>query len=475
MVISSLSPRHLARTACAALLACACACGAGGSEEERCTTEAPLDPIAARVQVRVSTSDDLVYLNVNGLRHEVRPSYGVPGEAIDATSWFVDGENEARVQVVGRGPAWYRVELWADGACLLDEGCDGEDCAAVAGVSLDRKLRVSLQGLPAAQRLELTSAEPGQLYVDGQFMGRRTPTSILVPPGRYTLGLGQGDETPGAYTGRFFETEVTVGDAPQTVALDARAPLGLANLTRVAVLPVRRTVHGEPGDVGVLADTDIAYFVGQAQATSEAWVRPFSYGLTGWEVTALPVVEDVVLQRDASCMSAPNTGLLLAEAGLEPLRDQYDIIVFLYSSHRADGSEVSHVPCAIWAAGPEVSYHSSWLRSIPVGLPSEGLYHETLHSYDDAAWWRGSYSGVGGVHGAEEHGYHAYQNGEGEWLAWYRALARGQVAELASMRDGVAWRTIPGRADLYVGLFEVMRHGMDDAWAASSRGRGPSR
>lgn len=64
------------------------------------------------------------------------------------------------------------------------------------------------------------------------------------------------------------------------------------------------------------------------------------------------------------------------------------------------------------------------------------------------------------LHGAEEHGYLWNENGEGDWLAWYRAFARSQVAEVGTMRDGLNWSGPPPTSpDLYVGLFDTLRYG----------------
>src|SRR5690606_34594592 len=52
-----------------------------------------------RVEMRVSSVDDFVYLTVNGLRSRVW-SYGGPdqGTRVDVTRWFTEGQNEVRLQ-----------------------------------------------------------------------------------------------------------------------------------------------------------------------------------------------------------------------------------------------------------------------------------------------------------------------------------------------------------------------------------------
>ncbi|MGC4063943.1 MAG: cellulose binding domain-containing protein [Polyangiaceae bacterium] len=429
--------------------------------------EHELGAVPTRVQIRVADVDDYVYLTINGIRRRVWHYYGEgQNELIDITPWFANGNNEVRIQAMnGGGPADYSVELYVDGQAIANEVCPESLCNSSnnlsSGIWLDRTYNVPLSNLPFAQTVTLTSATPGALYVNGQYTGKRTPTSLSLPPGQYTFGLGLSNDTPGSYTGEFREETVSVGVCPKTVDLTSHSALPVLNTTRIGILPVRTAVHGDPTDLGVLANSDIPYLAEQMNAIRDAWVEPFSYGLTTWSVESLPVVENVALQRGPDCMDPPQTGLLLEQAGLTGLRDQYDILVFLYSSHRADGTDVAHVPCAIWAGGQEISYYSGWLRSVPPGEPSEGLFHESLHSYEwYNGWRRGYYGGVDGLHGAEEHGYKPNQNGHSGWLDWYRAFARNQAPELVTMRQGVEWPSVPTTSDLYVGVFDSMRYGI---------------
>lgn len=422
--------------------------------------------VPSRVQMRVSNIDDFVYLTVNGIRSKTW-QYGdsESGQIVDVTPWFVNGNNEVRIQAANTGgPVNYTVEMWVDGNPILTETCPSEICnsslSQSTGIWYDRKVTVPLTSMPEAQVVTFNSATSGPIYVNGQYTGLRTPNSLRLAPGTYTFGLGRSVDTPGNYSGAFYEESVSVGTCPKAVTLDAHGPLPITNTTKVAILPIRTTMHGDMSDVGVLPDSDIAYLYDQTRAIDSTWVRPFSYGLTQWEIATLPVVENAILERGPSCMDAPNTGLLLEDAGLTALRDQYDILIFLYSSYHADGTNVAHEPCAIWAGGREISYYNGWMRSIPRGAPSEGLLHESLHSYEwYNGWQRGYYNGVDGLHGAEEHGYTVDQGGESGWLAWYRAFSRNQVAELDNMRNDVVWPSIPTTADLYVGVFDTLRYG----------------
>jgi hypothetical protein len=424
---------------------------------------------SGRIMARVSNVDDNVYLMVNGLRAKTW-NYGgsEQGELVDVTRFFSAGQNEVSFLAMNTGgPANYSVELLVDGVSVLNRSCSGE-CAATGdspvGILLSETLDLSLANLPTPQLVTLTSDVPGPVYVDGQYTGQTTPTTLLLPVGSFSIGLGRSTNAPGAYTGQYFERQVAVGSCALSVDLDENGPLPVQNRTRIALLPIRTTDHGTAGDVGVLTNEDITNFAAQAQATTDAWVKPFSYGLTEWNLTLLPTVENVALHRDADAGAAPQTDRFLTEAGLQGLRSQFDTIVFYYSTHKADNSNVTNGPCCIWAGGQDISYDTGWVRGGVFGRPSEGLYHESMHSYE---WYNGwkqrAYNGVDGLHGAEEHGYVWNQNNEGDWLAWYRDFARGLAVETADMRAGVQYPFIPASGDLYVGIFDTMRYGTQSA------------
>lgn len=424
-----------------------------GSECE----EGTVDPFPTRVEVRVSEVDDYVYFAVNGLTRKIW-NYEGPDQdqIIDVTPWFRNGDNEVEIQAANRGgPGDYSIELWVDGTLVLDESCPSTVCPdAEQGIFFDEQLTVNLDGLPEAQSVNISGAPSGALYVDDRYTGLSTPTSLTLPPGDYTLGLGQSDDTPGDYSGQFHEQDISVGTCPQDVDLGS-APTPEPNTTQVAILPVRQTNFGN-GNIGVLDDSDVPYMVEQAAATNDTWVEPFSYGLTEWNVSAEPIVENAIL--DAQGDGSPDTGQLLVDAGLEHLHDEYDMVVCLYSSFAADGSFIEGG--SIWAGDQRIAYHTAWMRDLAQGEPSEGFYHETLHiyeSYNNSV--HGTYAGIEGLHGAEEHGYVRFQNGEGDWLAFYRPFARGQVKELASMSADVDLTEVPDDVDLFIGVFDAMRHG----------------
>lgn len=415
------------------------------------------------IELTVANLDDFLYLTVNGVRSKIVPIQSA-SQTFDVSEYFVKGSNEARIQVINTGgPVNYSVQLHVDGELVLNESCNG-DCdpsvTADIGILLDETVNLEMENLPEAQLVTLDSASSGAVYLNNQYMGVSTPTALLLPPGEFVVGLGQGNNTVGSFSGEFYEQTVTVADSQLEVQLGQGAALPVQHQTRIAVLPARLTYHGSADDVGLLDDNDVVLMEAQMQATSDVFVKPFSYGLTSWEFTMLPVVEDVPLLRVADPYQAPQTSQFLSDIGQPNLGDDYDMIVFLYSTHKADGSGVDNAPCCAWAGGSHIMYQTAWLRDFTApGEPGEALYHESLHVYD---WYtksrRHAYTGVDSVHGAEIHGY-AHGVGAPGWQNYYRDLARGQVAELNTMRLGDVTSGIPDYADLYVGVFDTMRFG----------------
>ncbi|HEY8942728.1 MAG TPA: hypothetical protein VIM73_00645, partial [Polyangiaceae bacterium] len=267
----------------------------------------------------------------------------------------------------------------------------------------------------------------------------------------------------------------TVQVAGSAVNVDATqgAPLPVQNTTRIAILPVRTTIHGAggPTNTGVLEQSDIDIMHQQTIATRDGYTEPFSYGLTSWNITVLPTVEDVPLYRPITNPEKPNddgpdTEGLLNAAGLQSLKQSYDIIEFIYSNHRADGSWVEHPACCYWGGGQVISMTTTSTRYQPANAPNVWLLHETLHSYESYnAWILREYNGIWATHGAEKHGYWGGGNGEFDFIWYYRHFMRGQVHEIVGMNDlqGIfPPPPPPSNADVYIGVFPTMRKGV--AW-----------
>jgi hypothetical protein len=426
-----------------------CACG-----KELDVEPATLELLGTtpKVSLTVEPADDFVYITVNGVRRAVVAHARVAEP--DVTSWFFAGQNSVRIQAFNSaGPATYAA---IDGRTLIDERCSAVPCDGSAqrdGLVFDRTYVISLPRLPAASQLTVTGTEGGHIYLNDAYTAKSVPSTLTLPKGRYQVGVGTG--------AAYYEQQLELSAAPTSVSPPR---LAAVNVTQLAILPIRTTYHGSSAaaDTGILADADVEVLRGQAEATSSDWVLPFSYGLTRWEVSVLSVVENAALQRDAAADSGPDTDRLLREAGLTDLPQRFDSIIYLYSELTADGQPVQHQPCCFWGTGQMVAFQNGQLRGGSASEPNVFLLHEMLHDFESFQTTRlGFYDGLAGAHGAELHGYPRGADGDVDYLAFYRAFMRGQVAEVAAMREDTAWTGArPTAADAWVGVFESMRQGV---------------
>lgn len=425
---------------------------------------------ASNVRLTVSSVDDFLYVWVNGVRRKV---YGIGQNAtdFDVSSWFGNGSNAVRIQAVNTGgPASYSVQLKVNGTTVINESCFAEPCSALpagSGIVLDKSFTVNTVGL-ARQTVNVTGASGGKLYLDDQYTGLTVPTTLSLPQGNYTLGLGV---STAPSNGSYYERALTVAGSTVNFNVSQNAPLNQPNHTKVAILPIRNAIHGPGGfdNTGVLQDWEIPYMQGQTVAARDVLLEPYSYNLTTWDIDLLPTVETTPLRRPGNSESAPDTDLFLSEAGLTHLKNTYDQIIFFYSKFKQDGSEVANTPCCFWAWGQAISFMDHMARgSWATDYPNLYLLHESLHDYE--SYQIGplhKYNGIDGTHGAGAHGYAFNEDGEEDFLKYYRFFIRGQVAELKTMRSGITWPTpAPTSADLFVGVFDVMRR--DVNWLAPS-------
>lgn len=435
----------------------------------------------SQVEIEVAPGvDDFVYASVDGIRKKVW-YIGDPdqGRRIDVTSWFGAGDHALRLQAINTvGPASYGVRVWVDGALALDAPCPANVCNgsdAPRGIIFDRTLALTLPGQPAAQALRVTSAAPGKLYVDDAFTGLTTtgtavPVSLALPPGEHTIGLGVSNDSPPDYTGSYFERTVTLGSASADLSFDLASPLPVQERTTIALVPVRRfVVDTFPEDEqGVLDDVDLSNLDALSQATRDEWLEPFSYGLVSWDLDLLPVVEDVPLHARTHT-AIPDADAFLEEAGLEALRDQYEIVLLYYDVFDDDGSVLRGVDSGLpvdfnvsaWGGGGLLWFNTFWVSTYgdPTG-PNPALLHEALHNYEGYNQGaRHYYNGADGMHGDDEHGYYSGDGGELDFALYQRLYMRNQVAELVSTRVGVPVSAPSPRADLWVGVFDTMRRG----------------
>ncbi|WP_437731969.1 hypothetical protein [Sorangium sp. So ce1335] len=430
----------------------------------------------SKVELRVSSANDRLVLWVNGLQrrmfHSADPSIG---QRIDVSDWFGSGDNDLRIQALSTGgPMNYGVEVWVDNQLVANAACPATLCNGQKvrqGIVADLNVDVSTPNRPALQPVTVTaaSAQPGKVYVNDVYTGLSTPTTLSLPPGSYTIGVGLGTESPPYdYTGSYREQSVTVGASPVNVDITTSSPLGIQEDTRIGILPIRRSINysaslggADPSNEGVLSEGDIENLLTQARATSDRWVEPLSYGLARWTVDVLPPVEDVPIYEPGH--DGWDTGRFRSEYPTEHLLSDYDMIVLFIPQHRADRSLVHDVTNLSWAWEDRYLAIPTTYTGDGNGVPNAVLLHEVMHNYE--GYNRNtlrSYNGIHGLHGSSNHGYHDGSNGEHNFVYFYRHFLRGQVAELEAMHPDHGWPTVGAPPEsLYLGVFPVLRHGFN--------------
>jgi hypothetical protein len=232
------------------------------------------------------------------------------------------------------------------------------------------------------------------------------------------------------------------------------APLGTQNVANIALLPVKHAIGTDPARTAILSQADVTRFAAQIDATRTQWLKPYSYGLTDWNVTVLPMVTDIV-ERDGEVMAAPQ---------YRALYDQYHVVILFGPSYDANGDPVDGLTGGAWASGQQIRFNSEWSANLPDNEANEGLLHEMLHQYDgDQRDWLYHYTGVSELHGAEQHGFHLREEENRDWIRWYRYFMRGQAAEVSTLNHDswLATPIAPASAEWFAGTFRTIRWGLD--------------
>jgi hypothetical protein len=419
---------------------------------------------ASLVEMRISNVDDLLYVTVNGIRRKVsHVADGDLGVRIPVSEWFGGGINRVRLQNVNtNGSTSYQFELWVDGQQVINDVAPGS--VSTRGIAVDKTLTVSTPNRPAFSSVAFTSSTPGRLYVNGVYAGVSTPTSLSLPQGGYTFGLGVSTEAPFSYTGAFYEQAVSVTPGVSSVNLTARSPLPVQKTSSMVIVPVQNTYNyvtglgADASNNGVLAPTDVTLFSGQVTATRDMWLEPFSYGLTTWSIDVWPMVANVPLVENSP--DGIDLDGFIDAAGLGALRKQYDCIIVYFSQQRADGTDVADAYGSVFALGRQlIGFQRSYAAGTAPSTPNPYFFHETLHHLE---WYSENilhlYTGAAGLHGANQHGYYSEESsGESDFLRFYRVFVRGQLAELDAFRPDLSYPSIPSTSDLYTGVFQALR------------------
>lgn len=418
---------------------------------------------ASVVEVRAPHADDIVYLLVNGVRHRVAHWQAEQSSFIDVSSWFVGGNNDVRLLVVNAiGGQGVDFEMRVDGVTVADVQCDGAGCGPILDTTtyLDREITLPPLNLPAARTVTVTSPTPGKIYLNDDFTGLTTPATLSLPAGQHRIGLGVSNDVPGQYSGAFYEESVTVGASNVSVTVGDEPALGHQYASRIAVVPVRTARVATTGAEAVLDDAWVPKFAAHFRATSDDWVEPFSYGLNRWDITVLPMEEELeVISPDYEAFQG-SACQLLENPKYAALLDTYDTVVFQLSNQLPNGDFIGNGNATMGGRCGQIPKH--WIDGQPDGEPLSVILHEMLHSYETHEQTT-LYSAIGveGVHGAEERGYQfTGPQGEPAWTEWQRYFVRGQVPELASMRPGDLIPQPVSAPDYHVGVFRSMRHGL---------------
>jgi hypothetical protein len=449
----------------------------------------------SKVELSVSGSNAFVYAIVDGIvRRVFVPNDPALGERIDVSSWLGAGPNRLRLQALrmrGSGDTLtsFHVQAWADGAAILDSSCTAADCGnpdAPARIWLDEERTLTLAG-PAKTRLTVSSSVGGSLYIaapgvraplyTGLTVSPSAPTTLELAPGSYQVGLGTGNDTPGSYTGAFYQRSVSLGSAPVSVDLGEGTPEPVQSRTRIAVVPIRHNYVPDASVDGELTDNDVQSFKQQLELAQASWYKPFSYGLSEWQFDVLPTVEDTPLvtlpehpNADGSTAPAdPKLDDFMRAEGLDtPLQGIYPITVYFMSNHRSDGSVIDNALGSVFAlqgtADCRVVFTTEYSRGFdrPASQLSPNYFalHELLHCFEARNdRYFGFYDGLNGLHGAGVHGY-PRNYGDIDFLTFYRRYMRGQVAETLDMRAGVEYPSLfPATANAWIGIFPAVRGG----------------
>jgi hypothetical protein len=430
---------------------------------------------ASKVEIRLINATDLVYLQLNGLRKRVSWNWQYNGSAgpwVDVSSFFVGGVNNARVQATAAGAnSSFELQVRVDGGTPVVHSCASGKCDATAqsGMFYDQPLTLSPLNLPAAQTVRVTSKAPGKIYVDDEYTGLTSPATLTLPRGTYKIGVGISTDAAPNYTGSFYEKSVTLGATSVNLDMGTTA-MPKQNTAKIAILPIGISSMDNRPNPAILTQGMIDNLKGQIETTRSTLVVPFSYGLTDWNVTVLPI-ETAIPMHSATALGLVDEAwnYVATNAKYAALLSEYDIIVVVHSTYDASGNFIADMGNRAGSAGQVISYPINWSWPWGTNHPLDGLLHETLHQYESQTYGvHHLYLGVDGLHGAGTHGFTYHEGTESawgnteEWLTWYKTFMRGQAGETSSMRttaDGIK-PTIPG---YYVGTFSSVRYGRASA------------
>jgi hypothetical protein len=385
--------------------------------------------ISDRVEVRLYNVDDFASLYVNGVKF-ISTKYSTDTGRIEVDQYLTKGINTLRFITHNNGgikpdnPMSYGYQAWVNGEMLLNSKCGQigvggcEDNRNFPGGKVYEKvLKININRASGQNHsVNIKSAVKGGIYLNGEFTGKSSPSTLILPTGDYRIGLG-------GVNNRYQELMTKVS-SDQSVIFNDKYWLP-AKKWKILLLAIREAHLGNGtggNQVARLTDVDIKEAYDDLIEVDNRWVQPFSYGLVSWDVSRL-IVENI----RASITDQGdhiNQDLFLQKAKLTSLKDKYDAITFFWP--RIPNTNDPWNAAGAIGGGGSMSIPNTWIRGVKK-FPREVWLHEWLHIVEGVNNNHGFFNGQNGLHGAEGHGY--IGGTEGEWLDWYRNFMRGAVKE----------------------------------------------
>jgi hypothetical protein len=385
--------------------------------------------ISDKVDIRIYNVDDFATLYVNGIKF-INTKFSTDTGRIKLDKYLVNGQNTLRFVTQNNGgkepsnPMSYGYQVWVNDKIVLNEkcgqigvgGCNNNQ--SFSGSKVHEKLiNININNLISKSHIvNIISAVQGRIYLNGEYTGKNTPSSLTLPTGSYYIGLGGVND-------RYQEILSQISSNQTLKFTDAN--WFQAKPWKILLLSIRKAHlgYGKGGNqTARLTDTDIKTAYGDLLEVSKRWVEPFSYGLVKWDVSQLVIENVTAAITDEG--DHINQNLFTQAAGLTNLQDRYDTVVFFWP--RVPDKVDPWNQAGAVGGGSSVSIPNTWLRW-GLKFPREVWLHEWLHVAEGVNSRHSFFGGMDGLHGAEKHGYPG--GVEGEWLHWYRDFMRGAVKE----------------------------------------------
>jgi len=286
----------------------------------------------------------------------------------------------------------------------------------------------------SSSKISITSPHEGYIYIDGKYIGSKTPKEVFLPNGTHVIGVAM-DETR-----TYLRTEIEITDEVTSINLtesDQPEP----KKWKALWIGVETVAHDDCTSSYSKEELDQAYdyFCWSIKEHFEK----FSYNTTKWELVREDYTE--VLNLDES-----NSGLLIDPSTIASLKPEikpgdYDAVFCFYREKDGDCQMAANFFGLAWLdplaldikagyvivkfddyRGNSVYDRLQWYKNNDPGV----WCHEWLHTVGE-----GFYQNLGSelpeknsqglvIHSAETYKY------KYPWLAWYEDIIAGRVKHL---------------------------------------------